>query len=233
MFRFDVLTLFPEIFSGFLTESLIGRAIEGNLLEVELINFREYGLGRHKQVDDEPYGGGPGMVLRVEPIARALEVRREHHKSRNTEARTVLLSPQGTPFVQETARGWSRCDEALILICGRYEGFDERIRSLVDEEISGGDFVCLGGEVVAMTVIETVSRLIPGMLGNPNSPGRESFSGTLLEYPQYTRPVEFQGMKVPEALLSGNHGQIEEWRQTQALQRTRERRPDLATRSSE
>ena len=120
-----------------------------------------------------------------------------------------------------------------MLICGRYEGFDERIRSLVDEEISGGDFVCLGGEVVAMTVIETVSRLIPGMLGNPDSPGRESFSGTLLEFPQYTRPAVFQGMKVPEALLSGNHGQIEEWRQTQALQRTRERRPDLATRSSE
>ena len=173
------------------------------------------------------------MVLRVEPIARALEARREHHQARNMIARTVLLSPQGTTFVQETARDWSRCDEAMILICGRYEGFDERIRSLVDEEISGGDFVCLGGEVVAMTVIETVSRLIPGMLGNPDSPGRESFSGTLLEYPQYTRPAEFQGMKVPEALLSGNHGQIEEWRQTQALQRTRKRRPDLATRSSE
>ena len=233
MLRFDVLTLFPEIFSGFLTESLIGRAIEGNLLEVELINFREYGLGRHKQVDDEPYGGGPGMVLRVEPITRALEARWEHHQARNTKARIVLLSPQGTPFAQETARGWSRCDEALILICGRYEGFDERIRSLVDEEISGGDFVSLGGEVVAMTVIETVSRLIPRMLGNPDSPGKESFSGNLLEYPQYTRPAEFQGMKVPEALLSGNHGQIEEWRQTQALQRTRERRPDLATRSSE
>ena len=233
MLLFDVLTLFPGIFRGFLTESLIGRAITQKLLKVELVDFRKYGLGRYRQVDDEPYGGGPGMLLRIEPVARALKARKEFYQTSNTKVNTVLLSPQGQPFTQETARIWSRSSNVKILLCGRYEGFDERIRSLVDIEISGGDYVCLGGEVVAMTLIETVSRLVPGMLGNSYSTECESFSENLLEYPQYTRPADFQGMKVPKPLLSGNHDQIEKWRHAKALQRTRERRPDLATRLSE
>lgn len=227
MLRFDVLTLFPEIFRSFLGESLIRRAREKQLLQIELTNFREFGLGRHRQVDDEPYGGGPGMVLRVEPIAAAIRESEAHHRQAGRIVRKVLLTPQGQPFVQATAREWSEDPKVNLLICGRYEGFDERIRSFVDKEVSAGDFVCLGGEVVAMLLIEAVSRLIPGMLGNPESSTRESFSGTELEYPQYTRPPEFEGMAVPEELLSGNHRQIEDWRQNQAHRRTRERRPDL------
>ncbi len=227
MLRFDVLTLFPEIFRSFLGESLMRRALENQLLEIELTDFREFGLGRHRQVDDEPYGGGPGMLLRVEPIVNAIRSLEARHRQAGLKTRKVLLTPQGQPFVQAKAREWSEDSTLKMLICGRYEGFDERIRGFVDEEISAGDFVCLGGEVVAMLVIETVSRLVPGILGNPESKNRESFSGTGLEYPQYTRPPEFEGMAVPEELLSGNHQLIEDWRRAQADKRTRERRPDL------
>mgnify|MGYP000014598619 CR=1 FL=1 len=227
MLSFEVLTLFPEIFSSFLEESLIKRAIEQQHLHVSLINFRKHGRGKHLQVDDTPYGGGPGMVLRIEPIAQTLAEQKEFHRNEGRETHTILVTPQGQPFTQEKAKQLSRKEAVLTLICGRYEGFDERIRSLVDEEISGGDFICLGGEVIAMTMIEAISRIVPNMLGNPESAEQESFSHSLLEYPQYTRPASFEGMDVPEELMSGNHKKIAEWREEQALLRTKIRRPDL------
>ena len=227
MLRLDILTLFPQLFGPFLGEGLLGKAIREQHVAVHLCDFREYGLGKHKQVDDEPYGGGPGMVLRIEPIWQALHDREAHHRSEGRSVRKLLLTPQGNPFRQSTARELSQSEDALILICGRYEGFDERIRSLVDEEISGGDFICFGGEVIAMTMIEAITRLLPGVLGNAESSTQESFSESRLEHPQYTRPSLFEGMAVPEVLLSGNHGQIAEWRRTQAQERTAQRRPDL------
>jgi len=219
--------LFPEIFSSFLEESLINRAIEQRHLQVALVNFRRHGRGKHFQVDDTPYGGGPGMVLRVEPIAQTLAEQKKFHHVAGRETHTVLVTPQGQPFTQEKAKQLSQRGAVLTLICGRYEGFDERIRSLVDEEISGGDFICLGGEVIAMTMIEAVSRLAPNVLGNQESAEQESFSQSLLEYPQYTRPASYEGMDVPEELISGNHKKIVKWREEQALLRTKKRRPDL------
>ncbi len=219
--------MFPKIFSSFLEESLIKKSIEQQYLKVDLVNYRRHGRGKHLQVDDTPYGGGPGMLLRIEPIAETLEEQKENHHAAGLETHTVLLTPQGQPFTQAKAKQLSRCKAVLTLICGRYEGFDERIRSLVDEEISGGDFICLGGEVIAMTMIETISRLVPNILGNQESTERESFSQSLLEYPQYTRPASYEGMDVPKELLSGNHKVITEWREEQALVRTKKRRPDL------
>mgnify|MGYP001209864476 CR=1 FL=1 len=227
MLHFDVLTLFPKIFSSFLEESLIKKSIEQQYLKVDLVNYRRHGRGKHLQVDDTPYGGGPGMLLRVEPIAETLEEQKKKNHAAGLETHTVLLTPQGQPFTQAKAKQLSRCKAVLTLICGRYEGFDERIRSLVDEEISGGDFICLGGEVIAMTMIETISRLVPNILGNQESTERESFTQSLLEYPQYTRPASYEGMDVPKELLSGNHKVITEWREEQALVRTKKRRPDL------
>lgn len=227
MLHFEVLTLFPEIFSSFLGESLINKAIEQRHLQVDMVNFRSHGLGKHLQVDDTPYGGGPGMVLRVEPIAQTLAEQKKIHHDAGRKTHTVLVTPQGQPFTQTKAKKLSQREAVLTLICGRYEGFDERIRSLVDEEISGGDFICLGGEVVAMTMIETVSRLVPNILGNQESAEQESFSQSLLEYPQYTRPASYGGMDVPEELISGNHEKIAEWREEQALLRTKKRRLDL------
>lgn len=225
--HFDVLTLFPKIFSSFLEESLIKKSIEQQYLKVDLVNYRRHGRGKHLQVDDTPYGGGPGMLLRIEPIAETLEEQKKKNHAAGLETHTVLLTPQGQPFTQAKAKQLSRCKAVLTLICGRYEGFDERIRSLVDEEISGGDFICLGGEVIAMTMIETISRLVPNILGNQESTERESFTQSLLEYPQYTRPASYEGMDVPKELLSGNHKVITEWREEQALVRTKKRRPDL------
>ena len=227
MLHFDVLTLFPKIFSSFLEESLIKKSIEQQYLKVDLVNYRRNGRGKHLQVDDTPYGGGPGMLLRIEPIAETLEEQKKKNHAAGLETHTVLLTPQGQPFTQAKAKQLSRCKAVLTLICGRYEGFDERIRSLVDEEISGGDFICLGGEVIAMTMIETISRLVPNILGNQESTERESFTQSLLEYPQYTRPASYEGMDVPKELLSGNHKVITEWREEQALVRTKKRRPDL------
>ena len=227
MLRFEVLTLFPEIFSSFLEESLIKRALEKRLLSVSLANFRKHGLGKHLQVDDSPYGGGPGMILRIEPLVLTLEEKKDFHQSQGRETHTILVSPQGQPFTQKKAKELSQRNSVLTLVCGRYEGFDERIRSIVDEEISGGDFVCMGGEVISMAIIESVSRLRPGFLGNQESPENESFSQSLLEYPQYTRPASFAGMDVPKELLSGNHEKIAAWRQKQAFSRTKKRRPDL------
>ncbi len=225
--QFEILTLFPEIFSSFLGESLIKRAIAAEHIRVNLYNFRQHGLGKHQRVDDAPYGGGPGMVLQVEPIHQALLVREAHYQERGLKTHKILLTPQGLPFKQEKARELSQTDQVLLLICGRYEGFDERVRLYVDEEISGGDFVCLGGEVIAMLMVEAVSRLIPGVLGNQESSHAESFAQGILEYPQYTRPNLFENVKVPEVLVSGNHQQIEAWRQEKALKRTVKQRPDL------
>lgn len=167
------------------------------------------------------------MVLRIEPIWQMLHDRESHHRNAGRSVRKLLLTPQGQPFRQETAHALSQGEDVLILVCGRYEGFDERIRSLVDEEISGGDFICFGGEVIAMMMIETVTRLLPGVLGNAESSQEESFSAARLEHPQYTRPPLFEGMAVPEVLLSGHHGRIAEWRRIQAQERTAQRRPDL------
>ena len=227
MLRFEVLTLFPEIFYSFLDESLIKHAIEKGLMSVSLVNFRKHGLGKHFQVDDSPYGGGPGMVLRVEPVALTLEEQKIFHQSQGRDTHTILVSPQGQPFTQKKAKELSQSNSVLTLVCGRYEGFDERIRNMVDEEISGGDFVCMGGEVITMAIIESVSRLLTGFLGNSESSEHESFSQSLLEYPQYTRPASYSGMGVPEVLLSGNHKKIAQWRQEQAFSRTKNRRPDL------
>ena len=228
MKRFDVLTLFPQLFEPFLVEGLLGRARREQRLAVEVLNFRVHGLGRHKAVDDVPYGGGAGMVLRPEPLFTAVRERIAVHRAEGRETRTILLTPQGVLFDQAKARALAETDAALLLVCGRYEGFDERIRTaLADEELSLGDFVLLGGEIAAMAVIEAVARLLPGVLGNPASSAEESFSAGRLEYPQYTRPVEFEGLRVPEVLCSGHHGQIEAWRAEQAERRTRERRPEL------
>ncbi len=227
----DVLTLFPQLFGPFLAEGLIGRAVREGLLAIEPVNFREHGLGRHRAVDDEPYGGGAGMVLRPEPLFAAVREREALHREAGRGIWRILLTPQGRPFTQARARELAGRDEALLLICGRYEGFDERIRDeLADEEISLGDFVCQGGEAVAMVVIEALARLVPGVLGNPDSEMEESFSGGGLEYPQYTRPAEFEGMRVPEVLLSGHHEAIRRWRKEQAEKRTKARRPDLVPR---
>ncbi|MDA0854764.1 MAG: tRNA (guanosine(37)-N1)-methyltransferase TrmD [bacterium] len=227
---FDIITLFPDLFSSFLNESLIGKGIFKGELEIKLTDLREFGIGKHRQVDDEPYGGGPGMLLRPEPVFRALEDRKSFYESQDRKVRSVLLTPQGNPFQQKKAEELSACDECLLFICGRYEGFDERIRDYVDEEISGGDFICLGGEVIAMVLIEAISRLRGNILGNQESAEQETFSHNgILEYPQYTRPLEFRGQRVPEVLLSGHHARILEWRSQQARQRTLQRRPDLLT----
>ncbi|HEX7928922.1 MAG TPA: tRNA (guanosine(37)-N1)-methyltransferase TrmD, partial [bacterium] len=233
--RMDVLTLFPELFGAFVTEGLMGRAVENGLLKVEVVNFRQWGLGRHKQVDDVPYGGGAGMVLRPEPLFAAVKARRAAHEAEGRKSHVVLLTPQGRPFQQAEAVALAeRCStEAVIWVCGRYEGFDERIRTLADEELSIGDFVCLGGEVPAMAMMEAVVRLLPGVLGNPESSQEESFAAGRLEYPQYTRPPEYEGMAVPEILLSGHHGEIARWRAAQAQDRTAKRRPDLMTRNAD
>lgn len=233
MLEVSIVTLFPELFSEFLRTSLVGRAVSSGLLSVSLENLREHGLGKHRAVDDTPYGGGAGMVLRVDCVAAAISSASERMQ---TPPRSVLLTPQGQPFRQATAERWALVP-SLLFICGRYEGFDERVRSLVDEETSLGDFVLIGGEIAAMAMIEATARLVPGVLGNSESNKDESFAsprdpseptlGASLEYPQYTRPVEFRGHAVPEVLRNGHHAEIESWRRAQALARTAQRRPDL------
>lgn len=211
--------MFPGYFEGPLQTSIVGRAIEAAVLTVELIDLREYGIGKHRQLDDAPFGGGPGMVMMVEPLAAAL--------SPLEGSRKVLFTPSGTPMTQETLDGWAMLDE-LTLVCGRFEGVDQRVVDRhIDEEVSLGDYVLAGGEVAAAAVIEGVARLIPGVVGNPVSTTQESFRDGMLEEPMYTRPAEFDGMSVPEVLLSGDHARIEEWRLSQRLTRTKERRPDL------
>jgi len=224
---FDVLTLFPEMFVSPFAESILGKAAEKGLLEIATHNLRDWAEGRHKVVDDTPYGGGDGMVMKPEPVCRALD----EFRQRRPEAAVLLMTPQGRPFRQEDAVALSRLS-GLILVCGRYEGFDERIRSHVDAEYSLGDFVLTGGELPAMVMIDAVARLLPGVLGGNDSAEVDSFSDGLLEYPQYTRPVEFAGERVPEVLLSGNHGEIARWRRRQQLARTLQRRPDLLARAA-
>ena len=221
--RIDILTLFVEMFDGFCSTSIIGRAVDRGLLEIHRTNIRDFAKDRYGSVDDAPFGGGVGMVLMCQPIFDAVEhVRAQDDRP----GQVVLLSPQGRPFDQATARELSQTDR-LILIAGHYEGFDERIRTLADREISVGDFVLSGGEVAAMAVVDAVVRLLPGALGKDESTHEESFSDGLLEYPQYTRPREYNGMSVPEILLNGDHKKIDEWRVAQAKLRTQQRRPDL------
>jgi tRNA (guanine37-N1)-methyltransferase len=217
--RIDVITLFPEMFEGPLRESILGRARDRGLLELALHDLRDYATDRHRVVDDAPYGGGAGMVLKPEPIVSAI------HDLRGDDGHVILLTPQGQLFDQTIAADLSRLPH-LLLICGRYEGVDERVRSFVDRELSIGDYVLTGGELAAMTVIDAVARLIPGVI-DAESLERESHSGGLLEYPQYTRPPEFAGMRVPDVLLSGDHAAIARWRDEEARRRTLERRPDL------
>lgn len=205
-----MITLFPEMFTGVLGSSMMFRATDKKVVEFNIINLRDFGIGPRKQVDDIPYGGGDGMLLKPEPLFAAVE----NAKSLDPSAKVVLLTPRGKTWVQATAKAWASEERGLIFICGRYEGYDERIVSMVDEQVSVGDYVLTGGELPAMTVIDSVVRLMPGVLGGETSAEIESFSdGETLEFPQYTRPEEFSGLKVPEVLLSGNHAEIAKWRQ--------------------
>jgi tRNA (guanine37-N1)-methyltransferase len=221
--RFEIVTLFPELFDVLRT-GLLGKAQDSGTIHVHAITPRKFTTDRHRTVDDSPYGGGSGMVLMPGPFAATLDHLDEARAGNPTHR--VLLTPQGTRFSQAHARRFSEL-ECLTLVCGRYEGFDERIRGLVDEEVSLGDFVLLGGEAAALAVIEATARLLPGVLGNEESAADESHAEGLLEYPQYTRPEEFRGQKVPEVLRSGNHAAIARWRRKESLRRTLERRPDL------
>ena len=220
-FNFDVITLFPKAFELINNLGVITRALDKNLIDLNLHDLREYGEGSYRQVDDKPYGGGAGMVLKPEPIYKAYESIRKLPKSK-----TLLMTPQGKVLKQKDLARWSTLDQ-IIIICGQYEGFDERIRSLADEEISLGDFVLSGGEIPALSIINGLTRLLPGTLGDPTSLINESHNNSLLEYPHYTRPKKFRNMKVPDVLINGNHKEIELWRENQMIKRTIERRKDL------
>ena len=220
-FNFDVITLFPKAFELINNLGVITKALDKNLIDVNLYDLREYGEGSYRQVDDKPYGGGSGMVLKPEPIFKAYESIRKSLKSK-----TLLMSPQGKLLKQRDLVRWSKLDQ-IIIICGQYEGFDERIRCLADEEISIGDYVLSGGEIPAISIINGVTRLLPGTLGSPDSLINESHNSSLLEYPHYTRPKIFRDMKVPDVLINGNHKKIEQWREKQMIKRTLERRKDL------
>jgi tRNA (guanine37-N1)-methyltransferase len=222
MLNFTVVTLFPQMFESALGHSILKKAQEKDLISIRLIDPRAYTTDRHHITDDYPYGGGQGMVMKPEPLVAAIE----DIRTRNPKARVLLLSPQGTVFTQRTAAQLAQ-EKDLVLVCGRYEGVDERVKSFVDAELSVGDYTLSGGEPAALVVIDAVARLIPGVLGNEKSAAEESFINGLLEYPQYTRPEEFRGMRVPEVLLSGDHERIRQWRQEMSVQLTAERRPDL------
>lgn len=219
--RIDVLTLFPKMFEGFTSESLLGKAIDNKIVEINIINFRDYSTNKHHKVDDSPYGGGAGMVLSVEPVYNAL-ISIDGYKK----ALKIIVTPQGVTFSQEKAYELSNV-EHIIILCGHYEGYDERIRDLFDLEISIGDYVLTGGEIAAMVLIDAITRLIPKVINKDESHLFDSFSNNLLEHPHYTRPSEFMGKKVPEVLISGNHKLIKEWRLKESIKRTKERRMDL------
>ncbi len=225
-FNFDVITLFPKAFELINNLGVITRALDKNLIDVNLYDLREFGEGPYRQVDDKPYGGGAGMVLKPEPIYKAHQSIRKSLKSK-----TLLMTPQGKVLKQKDLARWSTLDQ-LIIICGQYEGFDERVRSLADEEISLGDFVLSGGEIPAISIINGLTRLLPGTLGDPESLVDESHNSPLLEYPHYTRPRIFKEMKVPDVLVSGNHEEIKLWRMLKMLERTNQRRNDLITNES-
>lgn len=214
MIKIQVISLFPEMFEGVFNTSMLWKAQKEGIVEFKLINLREFGIGPRKQVDDVPYGGGDGMLLKPEPLFAAVEAA----KKNDTDARVVLLTPRGKRWDQATAKSWSENEKGIIFICGRYEGYDERITNLVNDQVSIGDYVLTGGELPAMTVIDSIVRLIPGVLGGETSTEVESFSdGKTLEYPQYTRPEKFRNMNVPSVLLSGHHSEIEKWRQANSL----------------
>jgi len=225
--HFHVITIFPEFFASPLSVSLLNKAQEKGVVSCAVHNLRDYAAGKHRSTDDAPYGGGLGMVMKPEPLVKALEDIGHSlvHPWR------ILLSPQGVPLTQKKVAELAGRD-TLVLVCGRYEGIDERIRTFVDEEISIGDYILSGGETAALVVIDAVARLVPGVVGRPESTVYESFSDSLLEYPQYTRPEEFRGLRVPDVLLSGNHAEIARWRRHQSLLRTRARRPDLLDRAN-
>jgi len=219
--EFDILTLFPGIFAGPLDESILKRARENGLVQVRVHNLRDFTHDKHRVVDDRPYGGGPGMLMKPEPIFEAVE------KLQRPDSCVVLMTPQGQPFTQALA-GQFAGRPHLIIICGHYEGVDERVRAaLVDEEISIGDYVLTNGALAAAVVVDAVTRLLPGAIGHEQSAADDSFATGLLEGPQYTRPPEFRGMRVPDVLLSGDHGEVAKWRAAESQQRTRQRRPDL------
>jgi len=222
--RIDVLTLFPEVLEPFFSSSILGRAQKANIASIQCTNIRDFATDNHKSVDDRPFGGGPGMVMMCGPLFDAVE---KVESKDPTEVTRILLTPQGEPFTQALAHELAQ-NKRLLIICGHYEGFDERIRTgLSPREISVGDYVLSGGEAAAMVLVDAVVRLLPGALGDEESIDEESFSHGVLEYPHYTRPREFRGMTVPEVLLSGDHARIEQWRREQAVERTRQRRPDL------
>lgn len=223
--RIDVVTLFPSMFDGPFGESIVGRASEAGLIEVRVIDLRKYAFDKHRVTDDEPYGGGPGMVMKPEPLFNAIE------GLSSESSHVVLMCPQGEQYRQEMAVDLSRKTH-IILLCGRYEGVDERVRRVVDQEVSLGDFVLTGGEIAAMAVVDSVVRLVPGVLGHDASAYQDSFAEGLLEGPQYTRPREFRGYEVPPVLLSGNHEAIRRWRRKECLSRTLKRRPDLLAKAN-
>lgn len=219
MMKIDVLTLFPEMFNGFVSESIIKRAIEKKLVEINIIDFRKYSKNKNKKVDDTPYGGGSGMVLMCQPIFDAI------HDLKDNNTKVILLSPDGKTYNQSVAITLKN-EKHLIIICGHYEGFDDRIRTIVDLEISIGDFILTGGEIPSMLIMDSIIRLIPGAITN-QSLISESFNNNLLDYPTYTKPREYNGLKVPDVLLNGNHKEIAEYRKQEQLKKTKEKRPDL------
>ena len=220
--KIAIITLFPEMFEPILNISMMWKAQKEKLVKFEIVDLRDFGIGPRKQVDDTPYGGGAGMLLKPEPVYEAVE----KLKSKMPKAKVLMMTPRGEKFTQIIAKKLSKLDE-IILLCGHYEGFDERILEIVDGEISIGDYVLTGGELPAMTIIDAVVRLIPGVLGDKQSMQDESFSQGLLEYPQFTRPEDFRGLKVPEILLKGNHSKIHIWRKSEAVKKTKQNRPDL------
>lgn len=235
MMKIDILTLFPKMFENILGESMLKIAQKKGLVRIRVHNLRDWTSDSHRTADDKPFGGGPGMVMKIEPVYHALEsllksTRAQEHKAtrlkKEEAGRIILLTPQGNKLDQKTAKRLAK-EKSIVLICGHYEGVDERARSLVDEEISIGDYVLTCGELPALVLVDAVVRLIPGVLGHRESTKSESFENNLLEYPQYTRPAEFKGMKVPKILLSGNHEKIEKWRKGEAMDRTYKRRPDI------
>jgi len=228
MLRFDVLTLFPDMIAPVLSQSILKRGQEKGLVSVTVHNLRDFTMDRHKVVDDMPYGGGAGMVMKAEPILRAVDELRREAQSNGEEIRLVFPTPQGRPFTQEYAQHLAAERRHIVILCGHYEGVDERVRlALAPEEISLGDYVLTGGELPALVLIDAAARLVPGVLGDPTSVLEESFADALLEYPHYTRPAEVAGFGVPDVLLSGHHEAIRLWRRKEALRRTYLRRPDL------
>ncbi len=223
----DIITIFPQVVLSYLQEGILRRASQRGLLDVRVYNLRDYSTDKHKTVDDYPYGGGPGMVMKVEPFYRAIN----DLKADGIERHVILTTPQGRVYDQQRAAQLAALKKRIVILCGRYEGIDERVRILlVNEELSIGDYVLMGGELAALVIVESVCRLIPGVLGDEDSAANDSFGDGLLDYPHYTRPPEFMGLKVPEVLLCGDHKKIEEWRKMESLKRTLRRRPDLIIR---